>query len=115
MIGNPNSFSNYKPCAGNRKVRIANGTLSAIAGLGNIHVSTTLPLSKVLHVTNLSCNLFSISKITKALNCRAIFYPSYCVFQELDSGKTIGNARECDGLYILDPELDSDKGRQESA
>ena len=30
-----------------------------------------------------------------------IFSSTHCEFQDLDSGKTIGNAEECFGLYIL--------------
>ena len=46
------------------------------------------------HVPNLSCNLLSISKLTRDLKCRAHFFESSCVFQNLTLGKKIGNARE---------------------
>ena len=48
---------------------------------------------------NLSCNLLSISKITKDLNCVVNFSHSVCVFQDQISRKRIGSAREFDGLY----------------
>lgn len=54
------------------------------------------------HVPNLSCNLLSISQLTNNYNCSAHFYPTYCVFQDLSSGKTIGSAKEYEGLYYLD-------------
>ena len=105
MTGNSTLFSTYKPSAGNKKVKIANGSFSAIAGNGNIIPSPSLPLNKVLHVPNLSCNIFSISKITKDLKCRAIFESSHCVFQDLESS---------DGLYILDEGTDSHKGQEKT-
>ena len=77
---------------------MADGTFSAIAGIGNIKISSSTDLSKVLHVPNLYCNLASVSKLNKELQCCAKFYPSYCIFQDLASGKTIGSAREEDGL-----------------
>ena len=95
-------FLSYNPCAGNKKIRIADGSFSAIAGTGTIRLSPTLVLYNVLHVPKLSCNLISISKLSQDLNCCVKFSPSHCVFQELDSRRTIGNARECGGLYLLE-------------
>ncbi|RVW82418.1 Retrovirus-related Pol polyprotein from transposon TNT 1-94 [Vitis vinifera] len=51
------------------KVRIADGSLSKVAGTGSVVLSRDLTLNSVL--------------------------------LDLDSGKTIGNAEECSGLYIL--------------
>ena len=58
-------FSTYSPCAGNLKVKIADGTLSPIAGKEGIRISKSITLNLVLHVPNLSCNLLSISQLTK--------------------------------------------------
>jgi hypothetical protein len=95
-------FNSYSPCAGNLKIRIADGTLSPIAGTGSVKISDHITLNPVLHVPNLSCNLLSISQLTKNSNCFAKFFPSHCQFQDLLSGKTIGSARESDGLYYFD-------------
>ena len=95
-------FSTYSPCAGNLKVKIANGTLSPVAGKGSIRISESITLNPVLHVPNLSCNLLSISQLTKKSNCSAKFLSSHCVFQDLSSGKTIGSAKEREGLYYFD-------------
>ena len=115
MTGSSSLFSSYKPCAGNRKVKIADGSLSPIAGTGDVKLSTSLTLSNVLHVPKLSCNLISISKLTQDLNCQAKFFHSHCEFQDTASGKMIGNARECGGLYILDEESNSSKIDQENS
>ncbi|KAJ9708672.1 hypothetical protein PVL29_000611 [Vitis rotundifolia] len=95
-------FSTYSPCAGNLKVKIANGTLSPVAGKGSIRISKSITLNPVLHVPNLSSNLLFISKLTKSSNCSAKFLPSHCVFQDLSSGKTIGSAKERESLYYFD-------------
>ena len=73
-------FSTYSPCAGNLKVKIADGTLSPVAGKGSIRISESITLNPVLHVPNLSCNLPSISQLTKKSNCSAKFLHSHCVF-----------------------------------
>lgn len=49
-------FSTYSPCAGNIKVKIADGSLSPIAGKGSIRIYNFITLESVLHVPNLSCN-----------------------------------------------------------
>ena len=61
-----------------------------------------ITLNPVLHVPNLSYNLLFISQLTKQSNCLAKFLPSHCVFQDLLLGKTIGSAKECEGLYYFD-------------
>ena len=109
MTGSSKIFSSYKPCAGNKKIKITDGSLSAIAGKGSVFISPSLTLHNVLHVPNLSCNLLSISKITHDHQCQVNFYPSYCEFQELTSRRTIGNAREIGGLYFLE---DGSKSRK---
>ena len=40
--------------------------------------------------------------MTKELNCCALFYPEFCLFQDLLTGKVKDIGREEDGLYILD-------------
>jgi hypothetical protein len=77
------------------------GSLSVIARIGTIKLTSLLTLH-VLHVPNLSCNLLSISKITSDHHCQANFYSSYCKFQELTTGRMIGNAKEKMGLYYFD-------------
>ena len=107
MTGYSSLFSSYGPCAGNKKIKITDGSLSAIAGIGSIKISSSLTLSNVLHVPNLSCNFLSISKTTHDRNCFANFFPSRCEFQELDSRSMIGRARECGGLYFFEDGMNS--------
>jgi len=89
-------FSSYSPCAGNRKIKIVDGSFSAIAGIGSIKVSSLITLNNVLNVPKLSC------KITQHLKCQDNFYPTHCEFQELASGRMIGNAKENGGLYFFE-------------
>ena len=95
-------FSTYSPCTDNLKVKIADGTLSPVAGKGSIRISESITLNLVLHVPDLSCNLLSISQLTKMSNCSTKFLPFHCVCQDLSSKKTIGSAKEHEGLYYFD-------------
>lgn len=63
----------YTPSPGNRKVQIADGTSSVVAGTWTIRIGLNVTLKGVLHVPNLSFNLLSISKITKDLDCEVTF------------------------------------------
>ncbi|KAH0641070.1 hypothetical protein KY290_036685 [Solanum tuberosum] len=47
---------------GNSKIKIADGSFSAIAGKGTIKLSPSLVLHDTLHVPKLSCNLVSVRK-----------------------------------------------------
>ena len=78
-------------------ITVADGNSSLVAGTGNLNLSG-LELKSVLHVPDLKYNLISASKLSKDLNCAIIIYPSYCVFQDLSSGMTIGSAKERNGL-----------------
>ena len=102
MIGCSKMFSSYSPCASNKKVKLADGSLSAIAEMRTIKLTSLITLQDVLHVPNLSCNLLSISKFTSNHQCRANFYSSYCEFQKLTTGRMISSAKEKNGLYYFD-------------
>jgi hypothetical protein len=65
MTGDSTLFSSYSPCAGNHKIKIADGSFSAIAGKGSVVLSPSLTLKDVLHVPNLSCSLMSVSKLAQ--------------------------------------------------
>ncbi|RVW47126.1 Retrovirus-related Pol polyprotein from transposon RE1 [Vitis vinifera] len=101
MTGDATIFDTYSSCPNNLTVRIADGSLSKVAGTGSVVLSRDLTLNSVLLVSNLDCNLLSISKLTKEKRCITNFSSTHCEFQDLDSRKTIGNAEECSGLYIL--------------
>lgn len=91
----------HSSCAGNQKVKIANGSFSTIAGKGSV-ISSNLVLQNVLHVPQLFCNLLSINTLTIDLNCRAHFSKSDCQFQDLNLSKTTGNAKQVGALYFLE-------------
>lgn len=44
----------------------------------------------------------SLSSFTKSLKCSATFFPSYCVFQDLETRRLIGRGFEKDRFHLLD-------------
>ena len=97
-------FHAYTPSPSNKKIVVVNGSLATVAGFGfrDIYITPTLILKNVLHEPKLSASLVSIQKLTHDLKCYAIFFPSYCVFQEQGSRRRIGLAKEINGLYHLE-------------
>ncbi|KAF7812603.1 uncharacterized protein G2W53_033579 [Senna tora] len=63
--------------------------------IGSVKISANLTLLNVLHVPTLTYNLLSVSKLTRDKHYAANFKSHGCSFQDLASGKMIGNAEEC--------------------
>lgn len=105
MTNNSNLFTSYIPSLRNIKIRIANGTFSAIVGTRDVQITPNITLKSTLHVPKLTCNLLSINKITQDLNCLVQLSYSDCVFQD-HSGKKIGNAKEHGGIYYFEEDFD---------
>ena len=73
-------FNNYNPGPSNKKIVTIDGSLTTIAGVGDIQISPTLNLRNVLHVPKLSTNLVSIQKLTQHLGCKVIFFTLLTVY-----------------------------------
>ena len=84
---------------------MADGSTQAIVGAGIVKCIPNMSLSSVLHVPAFPINLLSISCITRELNCAAIFFPTWCIFQELGTGRRLGIGSMHDGLYYLDDNM----------
>ena len=67
-------FHKYKPCSDNLIVRIADGSLSKVAGTSSVVILKNLTLDSVFLVPNLDCNLLSINKLTHEKNCVTKFF-----------------------------------------
>ena len=96
-------FFLFTPCSDNLRVEITDGSLTIVSRKGSIKITENITLTSVLYVPNLSCNLLSISKLTKDFNCIAKFSSS-CEFKELYSRKKIGSAKVHEGLYFFGDE-----------
>ena len=102
MTDDKTLFISYSSISTPLAIRIADDSLLVARGIGSVKISDTLILHSVLHVPNLKCSLLSVSKLANDVRCRANFFATYCLFQDLLTGTTIGSARELDGLYYLD-------------
>lgn len=97
VTGSIDTLSTYGACDRNINISVGNGIVSLAIGQGTAYLSN-LKLKSVLYVPKLKCNLLSISKVTKDMNCGVTFFPFHCEFQDMTLGKMIGSATEKDGL-----------------
>ncbi|KAM7499356.1 hypothetical protein LguiA_023770 [Lonicera macranthoides] len=95
-------------------VSTANGAPVPVVGKGSVTLSDTLNLSSVLVVPSLDYNLLSVAQITNALHCVVTFWPSHCIFKDIQTKKTIGYGVRRGKLYYLDLEV-KNKDRLHSA
>ena len=94
-------FVTYNLCPSNMKIKIVDSSFTTVVDQGSVTLFPFLLLKNVLHVPKLSIDLLSIHQVTKDLDCKVTFYPTYCVFQDQVMGKTIGHDKE-NGLYFLE-------------
>ena len=103
ITGNSSLFSTFQSQPSPSTVTLADGSQSCVLGLGTIVPTPSIPLTSVLSLPNLSFNLMSVSKLTRALKCYISLFSDFCLFQDLMTKQIIGRSCESGVLYILDP------------
>ncbi|XP_075499991.1 uncharacterized protein LOC142538567 [Primulina tabacum] len=75
MTSDFNLFCTYKPCSAHTSVKIANGSMTPVAGFGSIRLSKDVILKSVFHVLTLTCNMISCDICHLAKHTRNCFPP----------------------------------------
>lgn len=101
MVEDINVFKDYNPCTSNRVVQIVDGASSLVTGTRSVQLTKDLHFYFVCYVPTLDCNLLSINKLTRDLQCVTSFDSNICDFQEVDSRKVIGSVEMHVGQYLL--------------
>ena len=73
MAYSSHRFISYTPCLSTKKITMADGSLTTVAGQGDVLINSHLTLKNVLHVPKLFTNLVSIHNLTIDANCNVIF------------------------------------------
>ena len=105
MIGNFSLFTTFQPHSSTSIVTLANGSTSCVFGSETIYPTPLITLTSVLSLPQLSFNLIFVSKLTITLNRSILFFPDYCLIQDLLTKQIIGKGHESGGLYILDTKV----------
>ena len=95
------SLCNFEGFSSPTHVSIANGKHVSVKGKGKIKLMSNSIESSILYVPSFPFQLLSIGKITRTLNCRAIFDSQQVLFQDLATKKTIGEGFFFKGLYYF--------------
>ncbi|CAL1379865.1 unnamed protein product [Linum trigynum] len=83
------------------QVRVPDGSIVGVHGIGSVHLSNGMILPRVLLVPEFKCNLLSVSQLTRDFSLALIFLRDFCVIQDLRSKTIIGTGMQSDGLYYL--------------
>ncbi|KAL0439981.1 UNVERIFIED_CONTAM: Retrovirus-related Pol polyprotein from transposon RE2 [Sesamum latifolium] len=101
-------FSSLTTSHNSLPVRLADGSYSSTSGSGTVRPTDHITLTNVLFAPKFPVNLLSVSQLTKKHNCSVTFFPSYCVFWDLQTQRMIGGGHERGGLYFLDKSTPAD-------
>ena len=74
MVENRSMLSDVRQIA---PVLIGNGAHTVASEMGLTSFGENLPLENVLYVPNLLCNLVSVSKLCKQLNCAVTYFDNF--------------------------------------
>lgn len=86
------------------QVSLPNGSTSETNTIGRIKLNNDLVIDNVLYVPEFQVNLISASKLCREQSCTLTFKSGICMIQEENAMRTIGLAKEQDGLYYLEAE-----------
>ena len=95
------SQSTNPDAQGGMKVNLPTGDQVSIIHVGESLVLKDKLVKDVLFVPEFKYNLLSVSQLTKQLKCAVVFFPDFCIFQDLFNGRVLGIGKENQGLYIL--------------
>ncbi|KAG5582121.1 hypothetical protein H5410_052748 [Solanum commersonii] len=103
MVHSLSMLTQYSPLDRDlcNKVHLPTGRLAHVSHIRSSQVLGGAEISTVLHIPEFHYNLLSVSKLTRELNCCAIFYPNHCVFQDLSSGNVRGTGTLENDLHVV--------------
>ena len=101
MIRDSSKLQHLHPSS-QQVISTANGGTSPITGEGSLVLSNAMTLDTVLVVPSLEYNSLSVSQITSKINCTVTFWPSFCVFQDILTRRTLGCGVKRGKLYYLE-------------
>jgi len=82
-------------------VLMPSGQKADIVAKGSLPINSVYYLHNVLCVPTFKVDLLSVSRLTRDLNCSIIFFPYWCLLQDLATRRMIGLGKQHNGLYYL--------------
>jgi len=82
-------------------VLLPSGDKANIVAKGSMPLNSVYYLYNVLYVPTFKVDLISVSRLTRDLNCLVIFFPYWCILQDLATRRMIGLGKQHNRLYYL--------------
>lgn len=101
MTGDNWVFSSIDTSCSNAYVILVDETSTNVIRIDTANHTSSLHLEYSLYLTQFPLSLLFVSTLTKSLNYFVSFFPSCCIFQNLNTKKVIGEDCENGGLYYL--------------
>ena len=99
MVGSEKGLNNVKCVFSYPPIKIPDGSTLKVTHIGTAYIAPKIQLKNTICIPGFKCNLLSVAKATKDLNCSITFFPIFCTFQDLDTGMLIGTGKLQDGVY----------------
>ncbi|GJU56477.1 putative RNA-directed DNA polymerase [Tanacetum coccineum] len=74
----------------------------SLEGRGSCTLPNGVDVNDVLHIPKFKCNLLSVSKLSRDLNCAITFLPESFFMHDIRSGTLIGTGKCQNGLYKME-------------
>lgn len=75
--------------------------VATVKHIGSTYIFSGHKITNVMYIPEFRYNLLSVLKITKELKCVVMFYPDFCILQDLFGGQVKNIGKEGSGLYVL--------------
>ena len=79
MTHSSKKFITYIPCPSSRKIATADGSLTTVAGLGDVQINLSLIIKMCSMFQNFQL-ILCLLKLAQDLYCNVIFHPTRCLF-----------------------------------
>ncbi|KAL8166258.1 hypothetical protein V2J09_007757 [Rumex salicifolius] len=108
-------FSTYKPYPKANYITMPNNKQAPITNIGTVHLTPTITLHHVLHVSEFSFNLLSVGCLVQDLQANVLFTPTECLLQgpSMSTHRVLGNLSR--GLYLTNTKLQARQPQPSSA
>ncbi|XP_015164065.1 uncharacterized protein [Solanum tuberosum] len=83
------------------KMYLPTGNLAPVSHIGSSQILGGAEITNMLHVPTFQYNLLSVPRLTKELKCSVMFYPNFCIFQDLSNGKVRGIGKLENDMYVI--------------
>lgn len=92
-----------------KEVFLLYGDIALVTHPGSSTINEKNTMTGVFYIPQFKFNLLSVAKLSKEFKCSAFFFPDFCLFQKLFSGKVKIIGKQDGGLYIISSNINKEQ------